>query len=97
MDFSGHDIDVLHAFFGKERLRRVTIRASFARGMLAVSRDVDMVMELNYPPDFGTALASVKFALKGILKLKIDIETVNGVARGLSVFINGGRVLIFEE
>lgn len=97
MEFSGQDIDVLNAFFGKEALKRITIRASFARGMLAISRDVDMVMELNYPPDFGTALASIKFALKGILKLKIDIETVNGVARCLSIFINDRRMLIFEE
>ena len=97
MDFSGHDIDVLHAFFGNEHLKRVTIRTSFARGMLAASRDVDMVMELNYPPDFGTALASIRFALKGILKVKIDIETVSSVSRCLSVFMNAERVLIFEE
>jgi predicted nucleotidyltransferase len=97
MEFSGHDIDVLHAFFGRERLKRVTITASFARGVLAISRDVDMIMEFNYPPDFGLALASLKFALKGIVKLRIDIETVAGVARCLSVFINSGRVLIFEE
>ncbi len=97
MEFSGRDIDLLHAFFGNERLKRVTIRASFSRGMLSVSRDVDVVMELEYPTGFGPVLASMKFALKGILKLKIDVETVNGVARCLSVFMNSGRVLIFEE
>jgi predicted nucleotidyltransferase len=97
MEFSSHDIDLLHSFFGKDRLRRVTITASFARGMLAISRDVDMIIELNYPPDFGTALASIKFALRGILKLKIDIETANGVSRCLSVFMNNRRMLIFEE
>jgi predicted nucleotidyltransferase len=97
MDLSGHDIDVLNAFFGTERLKRITITASFSRGVLAVSRDVDMIIELNHPPDFGTALASIRFALKGILKLKIDIETVSGVSRCLSVFINARRTLIFEE
>ena len=97
MEFSGHDIDLLHAFFGGERLKRLTIRASFTRGMLAVSRDVDMIMEFNYPPDFGAALASMKFALKGTLKLKIDAETSNGVVRCLSVYLNSGRALIFEE
>jgi predicted nucleotidyltransferase len=97
MELSGHDIDVLRAFFGQERLKRVTITASFARGMLSVSRDVDMIIELNYPADLGPVLASMKFALRGILKLKVDAETVNGVARCLSVFLNNGRVLIFEE
>src|ERR1700750_3429106 len=97
MEFSSHDIDVLQSFFGKEQLKRITIQASFSRGMLSLSRDVDMIMELNSQPDFGTALASIKFALKGILKLKIDIETINGVARCLSVFMNGRRMLIFEE
>ncbi|HEX8061297.1 MAG TPA: hypothetical protein VF473_10200 [Cyclobacteriaceae bacterium] len=97
VEFSGNDIELLQAFLGRERLKRLTIRASFARGMLAVSRDVDMIMEFNYPPDLGAALASMKFALKGILKLKIDVETSSGVGKCLSVFINGGRVLIFEE
>jgi len=97
MELSGYDISVLQEFLGKERLKRVTIRGSFARGMLAISRDVDMVVELNYPPDFGASLASIKFALKGIFKLRIDIETINGVQRCLSIFINSGRVLIFEE
>ena len=97
MELSARDIDVLKEFFGKERLWRVTISASFARGLLGVSRDVDMIMEFNYPSDFGVTLASMKFALKGILKMVIDIETVNGVARSLAVYINSGRVLIFEE
>jgi predicted nucleotidyltransferase len=97
MEFSSLDIDLLRSFFGNERLKRVTITASFARGMLAVSRDVDMILELNYPPDIGPTLAAIKFALKGILKLKIDIETANGVNRCLSLFMNGRRLLIFEE
>jgi predicted nucleotidyltransferase len=97
MELSGHDIDILRAFFGRERLRRVTINVSFARGLLSVSRDVDMIMELNYPSNFGATLASMKFALRGILKLKIEIETTNGVQRCLSAFMNNGRVLIFEE
>jgi hypothetical protein len=56
-----------------------------------------MLIELNYPTDFGPMLATLKFALRGILKLRIDIETVNGVSRCLSVFMNAKRVLIFEE
>lgn len=96
MEFSSHDIDLLHAFFGGEHLKRLTISASFSRGMLAVSRNVEVIMEFHYPPDFGATLASMKFALKGILKLKIEAETTSGVGRCLSVYLNSGRVLIFE-
>jgi len=97
MELSGRDIDVLSEFFGTERLQKLTIRGSFARGYLAISRDIEMIMEFYYPPDFGSVLAAMKFALKGILKLKIDIVTINGVEKSLSVFLNNSRVLIFEE
>ena len=97
MELSGFDIDVLNAFLGKERLKRLTIRFSFARGPLSFSRNTDMIVEMNYPPSFGSALANLKFAMNGILKLRLDIETLNGVKKSLSVFINGQRVLIFEE
>ena len=97
MNATTYTTHTLNFHAAAERLKKVVIKASFARGMFAVSRDVDMVMELNYPTDFGPVLASIKFALKGILKLKIDVETMNGVQRCLAVFINNRRVLIFEE
>lgn len=97
MEFSAHEIGVMNEIFGQQGLKRLTIRASFARGYLAVSEDVDMVMEFYYPSDFGAVLASMKFALKGILKLKIDVVTANDVERSLCIFVNGKRVLIFEE
>lgn len=97
MEFSAHEIGVLTEFFGTERLRRITITASFARGYLSVSKDVDMVMEFYYPSNFGAVLAAMKFALRGVLKLRIDIVTASNVERSLSIFINGKRVLIFEE
>lgn len=65
--------------------------------MLSLTPDVDMTIELNYPRDFGPTLASIKFGIKGILKLRIDVETINGVRKCLSIFMNSNRVLIFEE
>jgi predicted nucleotidyltransferase len=97
MELSGHDIDLLREFFGKDRLKLLTINISFSRGYLAVSRDVDMIIEFYYPSDFGSVLAAMKFAIRGILKLKIDIVTVNGVERSLSVYMKDKRLLIFEE
>ena len=97
MELSPLDIDMLNEFFGKESLKRITVRGSFARSIVSLSRDADMLFELNYPTSFGPALASMKFALSGILKLRIDIETVTGSQRCLSVLINDRRTLIFEE
>jgi predicted nucleotidyltransferase len=97
MELSPPDIDMLNEFFGKESLKRITIRGSFAKGMLSLSRDVDMLFELDYPAALGPVLASMKFALRGILRLHIDIETVSGVRRCISVFLNERRTLIFEE
>lgn len=71
MELSGHDITLLHEFFTGDRLKKLTIRGSFSRGCLSVSKDVDMIMEFYYPSDFGSVLAAMKFALKGILKLRI--------------------------
>jgi len=97
MELSPLDIDLLNEFFGSEGLKRMTIKGSFAKSILSLTRDVDMLFELNYPASFGPVLASMKFALTGILKLRIDIETVTGTQRCLSVLINERRMLIFEE
>lgn len=96
MNLSAQHMLVLQRFFSVRPVKKAYLFGSYARNEADKNSDLDILVELDHSRPIGMKFFGYQVELEDLLKLKVDLVSVEGLSKYVKSFVDKDRVLIYE-
>ncbi|MFZ1453877.1 MAG: nucleotidyltransferase domain-containing protein [Ferruginibacter sp.] len=87
----------LQHFFSARPVKKAYLFGSYARNEANKNSDLDILVELDHSRPIGMKFFGYQVELEDLLKLKIDLVSVEGLSKYVKSFVDKDKILIYER
>jgi predicted nucleotidyltransferase len=97
MNLSNSDKLILQQYFAGKPVKKAYLFGSMARNEAGKNSDLDILVELDHSKPIGMKFFLYHQELEELLKVKVDLVSMEGLSKYINPIIDMDKILIYER
>ena len=90
-------IESIRGYFKARPVLRAYLFGSYVRGEADNQSDIDILVDLDYSQRIGLQFMQMKIDLEGLLNMKVDLVSSNGLSKYVKPLVDKEKQLIYAK
>ena len=90
-------LEIIKNYFKTRPVLKAYLFGSYARSQADQSRDIDILVDLDYSKRIGLEFIQMQIDLEEILGVKVDLVSSNSLSKYIKPFVDREKALIYAK